>query len=158
MIVFRLIMISHNYRVGAFRSTNAIVCVQRIRISIFKMGSFKDQLNFRLSRLSWGVLDFRSSFFNWFFKWCKWLRPFLRTSPWNLVLGTRRSPPLPRIRGDSRVGSLLGYLYSLRHIYCRYIRLCHSFMISEGIWQLICKTLQMYNPPNFQFGFTSAWI
>ena len=37
------------------------------------------------------------------------------------------------------------------------MRPCHSFMISECIWQLICKTLQMYNPLNFRFRFTSAW-
>jgi hypothetical protein len=66
--------------------------------------------------------------------------------------------PLPRIRGDNRVGSLLGYLNSLRRIYCRYMRDCHSFVVSEGIWQLICNTLQMYYPPNFQFRFTGVWV
>jgi hypothetical protein len=88
MIVFSLIVISHNDWAGAFRSSNAIVCARRIGISIFRMGSFRDHLNFRLSCLFRGVPDFRSSFLNWFIEWCKWLRSFLRTSPRNLVLGT----------------------------------------------------------------------
>jgi hypothetical protein len=88
--------------------------MRHIGISIFRMGSFGDLLNFRLSCHFRSIFNFRLNFFNWFFKWGKGFRSFpLRTSPRDFVLSTRRSPPLPRIRGDNRVGSLLGYLNSL---------------------------------------------
>ena len=63
MIVLPLIVISHNDWVGAFRSSNAIVRTWHIGISIFRMVSFRDLLNFRLSCHFRGILNFGSSFF-----------------------------------------------------------------------------------------------
>jgi hypothetical protein len=122
-----------------------IYFARRIEVSIFRMESFRDFLNFTLSCHFWGVFNFRLNFFNWILKWDKGLMSFLlRMSPRDLVLSTRGSPPLPRIRGDNRVGSLLG-TWPLSSAFtatiCDLVTLWWSVKASGSSFARLCKCI-----------------
>jgi hypothetical protein len=64
MIVHPHIVISHNDEAGVFLSPDAILYARRNGVFIFRMESFKDFLNFRLSCHFRGIFKFRLNFFN----------------------------------------------------------------------------------------------
>ena len=73
-------------------------------------------------------------------------------------LSTQRSPPQPRIRMETielvtfRDTQTLSGTFTIGK--CGLV----IFLISEGIWQLICSNLQMYNSMNFWSRLTSVWV
>ena len=101
----------------------------------------------------WVSTNLRLAWIYWFGGYCP---RYPRTLTWSIILRSgRTSPPL---LWKWELNGFYWYLHSFGRIGSRIRGFSDTLIISKCFWQVIYKTLQVYDFMNFLFSLLSTWI